>query len=895
MMPRRGRGRRSQPAAFNRRVLPVHLQESPFPSAMEDGVSEEPLAMVIAPAGSLESGMKEEKPCQSSVHDLFSYLKEKEEEEEEEVDAAELGTFSPMPTASVPMVVKQHCHSEVHEMLSYLKKEEEEEEEVAEIASLSPPHILPPPAAPPPLPAYASPAAMGRSILPGGREMLHFFTPMTHIPASAHSKRGRDREVLTVDGAPPPVHKKTTSAVWDYFTLDPREPCVAVCSTCQKRVRRGKDGGTRPGTTALHKHLKVHHGLHLPGVAVVPPSPLMPLKERSHSTPMVVTEPATPAFPFARQERNQPYYPPTHPVATQLASDTAWMLAVDMQPFSCVESEGFRRLMATAQPRWRIPSRAFFASKAVPELSKVVSRAVRQAVACSVSRTVHITIDTWGGRQTATYMSVTGHWIAELAGTLTRQHATLSVCAFESCCSPEDVCHKLREVLQDWLCDLKTGGVVSDSGTNAVRAVRELRLKHIPCLARCLKLVTKVFLAVDAQVGRLLKTSRRICSCYRRSATVRRRLLEVQANLGLHQPVGQDTQTRSNSTLLMLECLYRQRQAIGAMLDEDEDGSHLLLAPADWKVMKCLVEILKPFEDAAALVVRPDATLCQALPLLWFLEEQLRALRTRYYQENNNTAAHLTTQALDCLEADNQLREIKGNRMYRIAAFLDPRFRDITTMKLGGTDLSDAALLKEHIIDLATRSYVPPGSDVEFSPVGHSSQDQNNSCSSSPSSAAWQFTMKRWRAITKSDPAAGLASEGGAAAALREMEEYLHDNVDHIGENADPMLYWQGKMGVWPALFKVAVFHFGCPPTSSSSEDLSGIPSSSGARDHPKNLSPANIKMFTFIRRNRHFIPQDWRLSLGDLSSQSPMGPREDLNVEEEDDLLRLDEEHEDK
>uniref|UniRef100_A0A8C6VEY8 HAT C-terminal dimerisation domain-containing protein n=1 Tax=Naja naja TaxID=35670 RepID=A0A8C6VEY8_NAJNA len=200
--------------------------------------------------------------------------------------------------------------------------------------------------------------------------------------------------------------------------------------------------------------------------------------------------------------------------------------------------------------------------------------------------------------------------------------------------------------------------------------------------------------------------------------------------------------------------------------------------------------------DATALIIRPDATLCQALPLLWFLEEQLRVLRTRYYQENNNTAARLTTQALDCLEADNQLREIKDSMMYRIAAFLDPRFRDITTMKLGGTDLSDAALLKERIVGLATRSYVPPGgADTEFSPVSRSSQDQN---ASSGSSAAWEFTMKRWRAITKSDPASSLASEGGAATALREMEEYLHDNVDYIGENADPMLYWQGKMATWP-------------------------------------------------------------------------------------------------
>ncbi|KAJ6652351.1 hypothetical protein lerEdw1_011581 [Lerista edwardsae] len=869
--------------------MAVHLQEPPFPSTEEGGGSQKALPTMVSPGVPLQAGMKEEEPCRSAVNNLFSYLKEKEEDEEE--DAAESGAFSPAPTTSSQLAVKQSCHTEVHEMLSYFK---EEEEEVAEIVSLSSPRIFPLPTAPPVAPAYVSPTA-GRTVHPAGLEMLRFFTPLTRVLASSSQpKRGRDQNAPVsgaTDATPHPVPKKTTSAVWDYFTLDPREPCVAVCSTCQKRVRRGKDGGTRPGTTALHKHLKVHHGLHLPGVAVVPPSPLTPPKERpSHGHSVAIAE-STPAFQLARQDRSQPYYPPTHPAAVQLASDTAWMLAVDMQPFSYVESEGFRRLMATAQPRWKVPGRAFFATKAVPELATAVSRAVRQAVACSVGRTVHIAIDLSASSPTASYMSVTGCWVADSGGALSRQHATLSVCSFEGSCSPEDVCHKLREVLQDWLYDLKVGGVVSDDGASAGKAVRELRLQRVPCLARCLRTVTTAFLAVDAQVGRLLKALRRLCRRCNHSPATRHHLLEAQASLGLHQ-----SPARSSSTLGMLECLYWQRQAIGAALGQEEAASHPRLTPADWKLVKCLVEILKPFEDAATLVSRPDATLCQALPLLWFLEEQLRALRTRYYQENNNTAAHLATLGLDSLEADAQLREMKTSMLCRAAAFLDPRFRDITVMKLGGVAMSDAALLREHIIDLAARSYVPPGLGAGFSQAGHTSLQEPGSPSSPSGSAAWQFTMKRWRAIAKSDPAMGLGAEGGAAAGLREMEEYLHDDVDHIGENADPMQYWQGKIGVWPALFRVALFHFGCPPTSVFCEGLSSITRSLAVGRPPKNLSPANVKMFTFIRKNRHLIPQDWRLSLGDLSSaQAALGPREDLDMEEEEDLFMVDEEEEEK
>uniref|UniRef100_A0A8D0DLH4 BED-type domain-containing protein n=1 Tax=Salvator merianae TaxID=96440 RepID=A0A8D0DLH4_SALMN len=862
MLPRRGRGRRV-------------ASREPLPAGTPSALSSQP-------------PMKEEGAGPSSGHGLFSYLREKEDEGEE--DPPELRGFASAPAPSAQLGVRQPCPPDAHEILSYFKKEEEEEEEEgAEEVALSSPVVAP---------TYLSPAVASRASHPAGIEMLHFFTPLTHLSATTlQPKRVREREALLADAVPSPVPKKTTSAVWDYFTLDPREPCVAVCSTCQKRVRRGKDGGTRPGTTALHKHLKVHHGLHLPGVAVVPPSPLTLPKERPHAASVVAAEPAPPGAQPARQDRGQPHYPPTHPTALQLASDTAWMLAVDMQPYSYVEREGFRRLMATAQPRWKVPGRAFFATKAVPELSKAVSRAVRQAVACSVGRVVHITVTVWASRQAASYMSVTGHWIRESAGVLSRQHATLSVCAFEGPYSPEELCSKLREVLQDWLYDLKIGGVVSDDRANAAKAMQELQFKHISCLARCLKSVVKAFLAANTHVDRLLKMARRICSCYSRSAAVRRRLQELQANLGLNQqPAGQEAQRRANSTLHMLECLYRQRQAISAMLGQGDGAAHLQLTPADWKLVKCLVEILKPFEDAALLVTRPDATLCQALPLLWFLEEQLRTLRTRYHQENTTTAAHLTTQALECLESDGHLRDLKNSLTCRVAAFLDPRFRDITTMKLGGAEVSDVAQLKEHILDLATRSYVPPGPEAELPSASRLSPVQPNSPANFPGSAAWQFTMKRWRAITKSDPAVGLAAEGGAAAALREMEEYLHDNVDHVGEDADPMLYWQGKMGVWPALFKVAVFHFGCPPTTVSADDQSGGVSFLVDREHSGSLSPANLKMFAFIRKNRHLVPQDWRLSLGDQSgSQGTLGTREDLDMDEEEDLLVLDEDQEEK
>ncbi|KAL1278525.1 hypothetical protein QQF64_025198 [Cirrhinus molitorella] len=49
------------------------------------------------------------------------------------------------------------------------------------------------------------------------------------------------------------------------------------------------------------------------------------------------------------------------------------MIAIDLQPYSIVEDTGFNELLHLLEPRYKLPSRRFFANKIIPEMHKSIS------------------------------------------------------------------------------------------------------------------------------------------------------------------------------------------------------------------------------------------------------------------------------------------------------------------------------------------------------------------------------------------------------------------------------------------------------------------------------------------------------------------------------------------
>ena len=55
--------------------------------------------------------------------------------------------------------------------------------------------------------------------------------------------------------------KRNVSGVWSYFDIDPENPHLAKCTTCDMLLRRGKPDGEKKSynVSSLWKHLQAHH------------------------------------------------------------------------------------------------------------------------------------------------------------------------------------------------------------------------------------------------------------------------------------------------------------------------------------------------------------------------------------------------------------------------------------------------------------------------------------------------------------------------------------------------------------------------------------------------------------------------------------------------------------
>ena len=87
----------------------------------------------------------------------------------------------------------------------------------------------------------------------------------------------------------------------------------------------------------------------------------------------------------------------------------ATMIIVDELPFRFVEREGFRELMRTVEPRFRIPSRTTVMRDCL-QLYMMEKEKLKYMFVSSSQR-VCLTTDTWTSIQNLTYMSLTAHFI----------------------------------------------------------------------------------------------------------------------------------------------------------------------------------------------------------------------------------------------------------------------------------------------------------------------------------------------------------------------------------------------------------------------------------------------------------------------------------------------------
>lgn len=341
------------------------------------------------------------------------------------------------------------------------------------------------------------------------------------------------------------------SKVWAHFgfytdngaTLDKE---FAICKNCLSRVKYTGN------TTNLHSHLVRHH----PELAAV---------ERTVNDANANASVSQPTINTLFKAK----LPSASPRAASITKSIACFISKDLRPYSVVESEGFRQMIHTLEPRYDIPCRKHFTEKVIPVLYAKTKANVENAL--QSAERVALTCDAWTSRATESYVTITAHFILEWE----LQSYVLQTRVMSESHTGANMAEVIQKATVEWKLTGKDPVVVTDNASNMTVAIELTGYKHIRCFAHGLNLASQRALKVTA-VARLLARVRRISTFFHRSTVAADALKRNQRMLGLpHHKLITDVAVRWNSAYEMLSRFLEQQPAICAALLSPEVGYDL--------------------------------------------------------------------------------------------------------------------------------------------------------------------------------------------------------------------------------------------------------------------------------------------------------------------------------
>lgn len=237
----------------------------------------------------------------------------------------------------------------------------------------------------------------------------------------------------------------------------------------------------------------------------------------------------------------------------------AELIATGMKPFSMVDEPAFIKFMKFCVPRWLIPGKTF-----CPHRDSCLSSNNQGAPPRASDNFC------WerGSFEDRHLDKLPGEWLYVNDWTLDRPKAWGHFIVVQSSAGHVRLwtkpyygkhCYKLQEVCEEWLSPfgLRTGYNGTDNTQNVARALRELKMKRISCVAHCLNLVVKAWLRKAGDlVEETLRMARAICGHFRHLASAQMKLKDIQRRHNLFQhKLNQDVARHWNSKFYMAKRL----------------------------------------------------------------------------------------------------------------------------------------------------------------------------------------------------------------------------------------------------------------------------------------------------------------------------------------------------
>ena len=325
------------------------------------------------------------------------------------------------------------------------------------------------------------------------------------------------------------VSKPKRLDVWKHFEKFD-EQNKAICKLCNKEL------AYRGGTINLREHLKSKQSL------TYKPATTTQATILKHTTLSSCAK-----LHFCSKAQLQ-----------AITDKIANMITLDLRPIHIVESEGFKDLMATLEPGYKIASCKNFSQVLCRKYDVVIEKLLD-----NFAREVHkvsLTTDIWTSGATEAYNTVTGHYISR---SWNLHLVVLETAAFPGCHTGQAIADRLKEVAASYGVTDEMLAVVHDQAANVECSQdilsSELGWESMHCIAHCLQLCLKSGLSITS-IDRLLGAARKLVRHFKHSVVATEALKEQQVCMNvLQNKLAQDVTTRWNSSYYMLERLVQLR------------------------------------------------------------------------------------------------------------------------------------------------------------------------------------------------------------------------------------------------------------------------------------------------------------------------------------------------
>ena len=484
------------------------------------------------------------------------------------------------------------------------------------------------------------------------------------------------------------------------------------------------------------------------------------------------------------------------------------MMALDCQPFSIVQDDGFTRLLKTLEPRYSIPSRQYITETIVPHLKEEITSKLK--IELTYVEYFSFTTDIWSTDISHdSLLSLTAHWLTD---SFVRKSAVLHARSFPGSHTGENIARMYEGMLNEWSIKKEQVHLIfRDNATNMVKAMKDAGYASLGCFAHTLQLIVHDGVLSQRLVKDTIAICRKIVGHFKHSPLACTQLKEIQESLRLptHR-LKQDEPTRWNSTQYMLQSILEQKMALGAYATEH---SITQLTSNQLDLITKTVKVLSPIEEITNSISTDEASASVIIP---FIRAQQRTLKD---QSDDYGIRAMKEQMLTSLK--RRYADVEDNDVLVLATLLDPRCKD-KFFSGSAEKLSARELLEEKVTEITSHEE----SAKEPSPKRPKSD-----------------VLKCFSDILEE---AGVDVHCNTHSST--VDKYLSEPLITF-HRGNSFTWWANNKTRFPSLAKLAQRYLSAPPTSVPSERL--FSGAGDIYDEKRNrLAPENAETLLFIKNN---------------------------------------------